>query len=187
MSVPGVSRVTDLMQGPVYGIYTDENTDDDRLLPCFAYDELFGTIINRFVVQAVAGYPLTVYGKGGQTRGYLNLKDTLQCLLLAAENPAESGEMKIYNQLTETLSVNEIADHVQRVGNQFDLDVKIKSIENPRKELEDHYYNPTHTGLLELGLKPNFLTDESLGEIVEKVIQYKDSIVQDRIFRGVKW
>jgi len=180
-------RVTDLMQGPVYGIYTDENTHDDRLLPFFAYDEIFGTIINRFVVQAVTGYPLTVYGKGGQIRGYLNIKDTLQCLLLAAENPAESGEMKIYNQLTETLSVNEIADHVQRVGNQFGLDVQIKSIENPRKELEDHYYNPTHTGLLALGLKPNYLTDESLGEIVQKVIQYKDSIVRDRIFRGVKW
>lgn len=180
-------RVTDLMQGPVYGIYTDENYHDDRLLPFFAYDEIFGTIVNRFVVQAVAGYPLTVYGKGGQIRGYLNIKDTLQCLLLAAENPADSGEMKIYNQLTETLSVNEIADHVQRVGNQFGLDVEIKSIENPRKELEEHYYNPTHTGLLDLGLEPNYMTDESLGEIVQKVIQYKDSIVQDRIFRGVKW
>ncbi len=180
-------RVTDLMQGPVYGIFTDENTHDDRLLPCFAYDEIFGTVINRFVVQAVAGYPLTVYGKGGQTRGYLNLKDTLQCLLLAAENPADSGEMKIYNQLTETFSVNEIADHVQRVGKQFGLDVQIKSIENPRKELEEHYYNPAHTGLLELGLKPNYLTDEALGEIIQKVIQYKDDIVQDRIFRGVKW
>ncbi|MCF6225325.1 MAG: NAD-dependent epimerase/dehydratase family protein [Xanthomonadales bacterium] len=180
-------RVTDLMQGPVYGIFTDENGHDDRLLPCFAYDEIFGTVINRFVVQAVAGYPLTVYGKGGQTRGYLNLKDTLQCLLLAAENPADSGEMKIYNQLTETFSVNEIADHVQRVGKQHGLDVEIKSIENPRKELEEHYYNPAHTGLLDLGLKPNYLTDEALGEIIQKVIQYKDSIVQGRIFRGVKW
>ncbi|MFC1776009.1 NAD-dependent epimerase/dehydratase family protein [Pseudomonadota bacterium] len=180
-------RVTDLMQGPVYGIYTDENTHDDRLLPCFAYDEIFGTVINRFVVQAVAGFPLTVYGKGGQIRGYLNVKDTLQCLLLAAENPAASGEMNIYNQLTETFSVNEIAGRVQRVGNQLGLDVEIKSIKNPRKELEEHYYNPTHTGLLDLGLEPNYLTDESLGEIVKKVIQYKDLIVQERIFRGVKW
>ena len=180
-------RVTDLMQGPVYGIYTDENAHDDRLLPCFAYDEIFGTLINRFVVQAVAGYPLTVYGKGGQTRGYLNIKDTLQCLLLAAENPAESGEMNIYNQLTETFSVNEIADLVQRVGNELGLGVKIKSIENPRKELEEHYYNPTHTGLLDIGLEPNYLTDEVLGEIIQKVIQYKDLIVEDRIFRGVKW
>ena len=180
-------RVTDLMQGPVYGIYTDENAHDDRLLPCFAYDEIFGTLINRFVVQAVAGYPLTVYGKGGQTRGYLNIKDTLQCLLLAAENPAESGQMNINNQLTETFSVNEIADLVQRVGNELGLGVKIKSIENPRKELEEHYYNPTHTGLLDIGLEPNYLTDEVLGEIIQKVIQYKDLIVEDRIFRGVKW
>lgn len=180
-------RVTDLMQGPVYGIFTDENEADDRLLPSFAYDEIFGTVVNRFVVQAVAGYPLTVYGQGGQTRGYLNLKDTLQCLLLAAENPADSGELKIYNQLTETFSVNALAAHVERIGNQMGLDVQIKSIDNPRKELEEHYYNPTHTGLLELGLEPHFLTDESLGQIMEKVVSYKDQIQTDRIFRGVKW
>ena len=180
-------RVTDLMQGPVYGIYTDENEDDDSLLPCFAYDEIFGTVINRFVVQAVAGYPLTVYGRGGQTRGYLNIRDTLQCMMLAARNPAARGELKIYNQLTETFSVNEIADRVQRAGKQLGLDVQITHIDNPRKEMEEHYYNPTHTGLLELGLKPNFLTDESLGEIIKKVIQYKHLIVKDRIFRGIKW
>ena len=180
-------RVTDLMQGPVYGIFTDENQADDRLLPSFSYDEIFGTVVNRFVVQAVAGYPLTVYGQGGQTRGYLNLKDTLQCLLLAAENPADAGELKIYNQLTETFSVNELAAHVERVGNEMGLSVQIKSIDNPRKELEEHYYNPTHTGLLELGLEPHFLTDESLGQIMEKVVSYKDQIQTDRIFRGVKW
>lgn len=180
-------RVTDLMQGPVYGIFTDENRGDDKLLPCFAYDEIFGTVLNRFVVQAVANYPLTVYGKGGQTRGYLNLKDTLQCLLLAAENPAEQGELKIYNQFTETFSVNELADRVQRVGGQCGLEVEIKSIENPRKELEEHYYNPAHTGLLELGLEPNYLNDDSLGEIIRKVMEYKDLIEANRIFRGVKW
>lgn len=180
-------RVTDLMQGPVYGIFTDENQGDDRLLPCFAYDEVFGTVVNRFVVQAVAGFPLTVYGKGGQTRGYLNLKDTLQCLYLAAENPAEQGELKVYNQLTETFTVNELAGKVQRVGNQLGLNVEVKSIENPRKELEEHYYNPKSTGLLELGLKPNFLTDEVLSEIMQKVLQYKDQIDRNRIFRGVKW
>lgn len=180
-------RVTDLMQGPVYGIFTDENQGDDRLLPCFAYDEVFGTVVNRFVVQAVAGFPLTVYGKGGQTRGYLNLKDTLQCLYLAAENPAEQGELKVYNQLTETFTVNELAGKVQRVGNQLGLNVEVKSIVNPRKELEEHYYNPKSTGLLELGLKPNFLTDEVLSEIMQKVLQYKDQIDRNRIFRGVKW
>ncbi|MBY6189176.1 NAD-dependent epimerase/dehydratase family protein [Microbulbifer agarilyticus] len=180
-------RVTDLMQGPVYGIFTDENQVDERLLPCFAYDEIFGTVLNRFVVQAVAGYPLTVYGKGGQTRGYLNIKDTLQCLLLAAENPADAGELKIYNQLTETFTVNELAEKVQVAGKSIGLDVEVKSIENPRKELEEHYYNPASTGLLELGLKPNFLTDDVLAEIMEKVINHKDAIDSNRIFRGVKW
>lgn len=180
-------RVTDLMQGPVYGIFTDENADDDRLLPCFAYDEVFGTVVNRFVVQAVAGFPLTIYGKGGQTRGYLNLKDTLQCLHLAATNPADKGELNIYNQLTETFTVNELAERVQRVGNQLGLNVEVKNIENPRKEMEEHYYNPKSTGLLELGLRPNFLTDEVLQEIMQKVFQYKDRIDRNRIFRGVKW
>lgn len=180
-------KVTDLMQGPVYGIFTDENITDERLLPCFAYDEIFGTVLNRFVVQAVAGYPLTVYGKGGQTRGYLNIKDTLQCLLLAAENPADEGELKIYNQLTETFSVNELAERVQKAGAKLGLDVQVNSIENPRKELEDHYYNPASTGLLELGLQPNYLTDEVLLEIMEKVLKHKASIDPDRVFRGIKW
>ena len=180
-------RVTDLMQGPVYGIFTDENKADDRLLPAFAYDEIFGTVVNRFIVQAVAGYPLTVYGQGGQTRGYLNLKDTLQCLLLAAENPASEGELKIYNQLTETFSVNQLASHVERVGNKMGLNVEIKSIANPRKEMEEHYYNPAHTGLVDLGLEPHFLTDDRLEEIIAKVVDFRAAISQGRIFRGVKW
>lgn len=180
-------RVTDLMQGPVYGIFTDENRADECLLPCFAYDEIFGTVLNRFIVQAVAGYPLTVYGKGGQTRGYLNLKDTLQCLLLAAENPAAAGELKIYNQFTETFSVNQLADHVKRVGDTIGLDVGIQKIDNPRKELEEHYYNPAHTGLLELGLQPNFLDDACLTELMNHVIKHRTAIDKNRIFRGVKW
>lgn len=180
-------RVTDLMQGPVYGIFTDENSADDRLLPCFAYDEIFGTVLNRFLVQAVAGYPLTVYGKGGQTRGYLNLKDTLQCILLAAENPAGKGELKIYNQFTETFSVNALAAHVQNVGNQLGLNVEIRNIENPRKEMEEHYYNPAHTGMLELGLQPHYLSDTALEAILKKVMESRDLIDPERIFRGVKW
>jgi UDP-sulfoquinovose synthase len=180
-------RVTDLMQGPVYGIYTDENIDDERLLPCFAYDEIFGTVLNRFMVQAVAGYPLTVYGKGGQTRGYLNIKDTLQCIYLAAQNPVDSGELRIFNQFTETFSVNQLADKVKTVGDQMGLNVEIKSIENPRKELEEHYYNPAHTGLLDLGLEPNYLTDDVLSQVMDKVARHKDDIEYHRIFRGVKW
>jgi UDP-sulfoquinovose synthase len=180
-------KVTDLMQGPVYGMHTDETAADGRLLPFFNYDELFGTVLNRFIVQAVAGYPLTVFGKGGQTRGYLNIKDTLQCVRLAMETPPAAGELRIFNQFVETFSVNDLAAKVQRAGADFDLKVEVRSIENPRKELEDHYYNPAHTGLLDLGLKPNHLTDAVLAEMIETVIQHKDRIATDNIFRGVKW
>ena len=130
-------RVTDLMQGPVYGIFTGESEVDESLLTLFSYDELFGTVLNRFIVQAVAGYPLTVYGKGGQTRGYLNIKDTLDCVRLSLENPASNGELRIFNQFTETFSVNELAGKVQSAGKQLGIDVEIKNIENPRKELEE--------------------------------------------------
>ena len=180
-------RVTDLMQGPVYGLHTDENDNEKRLYPFFNYDELFGTVLNRFIVQAVSGYPLTVYGKGGQTRGYLDIRDTLQCVRLSLENPSNQGELRIFNQFVETFSVNELAEKVQRVGNQFNLNVQIRSVENPRKEAEDHYYNPVNSGLLELGLKPHYLTDEVLSHMIETVIQYKDRINKETIFRGVKW
>lgn len=180
-------RVTDLMQGPVYGLVTEENYADERLFPFFNYDELFGTVINRFVVQAVGGYPLTVYGKGGQTRGYLNIKDTLHCIRLSLENPANIGELRIFNQFTETFSVNQLADKVQVVGKQLGLDVKISAIENPRKEKEEHYYNPKHTGLLELGLQPNYLTDEVLAEMMQYIMKHKKNIHHHKIFRGTKW
>jgi len=180
-------RVTDLMQGPVYGLFTDENKVDERLLPFYSYDELFGTVLNRFVVQAVGGYPLTVYGKGGQTRGYINIKDTLNCIRLSLEKPAKQGELRILNQFTETFSVNQLAEKVQIVGKQIGLDVKINPIENPRKEKEEHYYNPKHTGLLELGLKPNYLTDEVLAELIEYVMKHKEGIHHHMIFRGAMW
>ena len=180
-------RVTDLMQGPVYGLITKENEGDEQLYPFFNYDEIFGTVLNRFVVQAVAGFPLTVYGQGGQTRGYLNIVDTLQCVALSIENPPPAGELRIFNQFVETFSVNELAEKVQSVGNELGLDVQIRSIENPRKEAEEHYYNPAHTGLLELGLKPHYLTDEAIANMLETVIQYKSNINDKVIFRGIKW
>lgn len=180
-------RVTDLMQGPVYGLFTDENKADDRLLPFYCYDELFGTVLNRFVVQAVGGYPLTVYGKGGQTRGYLNIRDTLNCVKLSLDNPASQGELRIFNQFTETFSVNQLAEKIQSVGKQLGMDVKVNSIENPRKEKEEHYYNPKHTGLLELGLNTNYLTDEVLAELMQYVMKHKAGIHHHKIFRGTKW
>lgn len=180
-------RCTDLMQGPVYGLETYENEGDESLYPFFNYDELWGTVINRFMVQAVAGYPLTVYGKGGQTRGYLNIKDTLQCLRLSIENPADRGELRIFNQFVETFSVNELADKVKASGERLGLKVDVKSLPNPRKEMEEHYYNPAHTGLLDLGLKPHYLTEDAMDEMMKIIVRYKDRIQKDCIFRDVKW
>lgn len=178
---------TDLMQGPVYGLNTYESQANESLYPFFNYDELFGTVVNRFVVQAVAGYPLTVYGKGGQTRGYLNIKDTLNCVRLSLENPADPGELRIFNQITETFSVNELADKVKIVGDSLGLNVEIRSVENPRIEQEEHYYNPTHTGLIDLGLEPHYLTDDVLAEMIELVIKYRQNIGHHKIFRKVTW
>lgn len=180
-------RVTDLMQGPVYGLHTAESEADERLLPNFHYDDIFGTVVNRFLVQAVAGIPLTVYGKGGQTRGYLNLKDTLQCVTLAMENPVKAGELRILNQFTEQFTVNQLAEKVKRVGNAMGLNVRIKHIDNPRKELEEHYYNAKHHALLDLGLKPHYMTDDVLSHMLESVMRYKDNIDLKKIEPRVCW
>ena len=180
-------RVTDLMQGPVYGLSTDQSDLDPGLAPNFHYDDIFGTVVNRFLVQAVSGIPLTIYGSGKQTRGYLNLRDTLQCVSLAASNPANKGELKIFNQLTETFSVNQIADKISKVGNGMDLGVTIKSITNPRKETEEHYYNPVHSGLVELGLKPHYMTDSVIANMLEKIIENKERIDTSRIMPRVNW
>jgi UDP-sulfoquinovose synthase len=180
-------RVTDLMQGPVYGIFTAESAHDERLLPFFNYDEIFGTVLNRFVAQAVAGYPLSVYGKGGQTRGYLNIKDTLNCVRLSAQNPADPGELRIFNQFSETFTVQDLADRVKKTGDTLGLNVTIQHVENPRLEAEAHYYNPKHTGLLDLGLKPHYLSEQVLVEMMEFVGKHKSRIQSDQIRRTVKW
>ena len=180
-------KVTDLMQGPVYGLSTPECDLDKQLLPNFHYDDIFGTVVNRFLVQAVVGIPLTVYGKGGQIRGYLNLNDTLQCVYLALTQPAAEGELRIFNQLTETFTVNELADNVQAAGKKIGLDVAIKSIPNPRKEPEEHYYNPVYTGLIEMGLKPNLMTEAVLVNMLETVLEFKDRIDEAKIMPRVKW
>jgi len=168
-------RITDLMQGPVYGIETEESNIDDRLKTIFNYDEVFGTIVNRFIVQSIVGYPLTVYGKGGQTRGYLNIKDTLQCIEASVKTPADQGELRIYNQIMETFSANELADLTQKVGNKLGYDVKVDHIENPRKEAEEHYYNPTYQGLQDIGVNPHYLTEE----VMEKMFNMSDIKADD--------
>jgi UDP-sulfoquinovose synthase len=180
-------RVTDLMQGPVYGLLTAESRTDTRLLPNFHYDDIFGTVINRFLVQAIAGVPLTVYGKGGQTRGYLDLRDTLQCIALAADSPPTDGSLRIFNQFTETFTVTELAERVARVGKGLGYNVEVRSVPNPRLEKEEHYYNPAHTGLLELGLEPNYLTDDVVKELLETIAPYAASIDRSRLLPRVSW
>ena len=143
--------------------------------------------MNRFATQAVIGYPLTVYGKGGQTRGYLNINDTLQCIEKSVETPAEAGELRIFNQIMETFSVNEIAEIVKKAGDELGLNVEVKSIDNPRKEAESHYYNPTYQGLQDLGVKPHYLTHDVMLKLLSDLIQYKEKIRPDIIYRGVKW
>jgi len=180
-------RVTDLMQGPVYGLSTPEADLDERLTPNFHYDDLFGTVVNRFLVQAVAGVPLTVYGKGGQTRGYLNLLDTLQCVQLAVDKPANPGELRVLNQFTECFTVNELANQVQAAGKRVGLQVQIDHVQNPRKEAEEHYYNPAHSGLLELGLKPHHLDEAVLATMLERIMSYRENIDVAKIRPRVRW
>jgi len=180
-------KVTDLMQGPVYGLHTPELSGELSLLPHFHYDDIFGTAVNRFLVQAVAGIPLTIYGAGGQTRVYLNLVDTLQCVKLAADNPPGPRELRILNQFTETFSVRELVDYVVAAGALMGLQVQAESIPNPRKELEEHYYNPVHSGLLELGLEPHYISAEVLASMLEVIIAHKDRIATERIMPRVKW
>ena len=178
---------TDLMQGPVYGVSTDEADLDPRLMPHFHYDDIFGTVVNRFITQAVAGIPLTVYGRGGQVRGYIDIRDTLQCVELVALNPPQNKELRVYNQFTEIFSVLDLAERVKAVGDRLGLGVAIQPVPNPRKESEEHYYRPAHEGLLRLGLKPHYLTDDRLAEMIEYILRHRGSIDATKIMPRVSW
>jgi UDP-sulfoquinovose synthase len=180
-------RATDLNQGVVYGIRTDETDRDEKLCTRFDYDEVLGTALNRFCVQAVVGYPLTVYGKGGQTRGFLNIVDTIQCIRLAVENPSAPGEYRVFNQFTEQWAVNDLAARVERVGEAMGINVVVDSLVDPRIEAEEHYYNATHTGLLGLGLQPHLLTDEVVADLIETIQRYKDRILLGPIAPKTRW
>ncbi len=180
-------RATDLNQGVVYGIQTDETRLDDRLLTRFDYDDVFGTALNRFCLQAVIGHPLTVYGKGGQTRGYLNIVDTLRCIELAVTHPAEAGEFRVFNQFTESFSVLDLAELVQKAGAEVGLDVAIGAVDNPRVEQEEHYYNPAHTKLLDLGLRPHLLSAELVESMFSVIARFKDRVIPDHILPRDRW
>jgi UDP-sulfoquinovose synthase len=180
-------RSTDLNQGVVYGIETDETARDERLCTRFDYDEWFGTVLNRFCVQAVVGHPLTVYGKGGQTRGFLNIRDTLQCVELAVANPPEAGEYRVFNQFTEQFSVGELADLVHRSADEVGIEIEIDHIDNPRVEAEEHYYNPVHGKLLDLGLEPSYLGDELVRSMLKMIERHRDRVIDSAIDPRTRW
>ena len=180
-------RATDLNQGVVYGIHTEQTLLDDRLLTRFDYDEQFGTALNRFCLEAVIGHPLTVYGTGGQTRGFLNLRDTLACVELALLHPADPSEMRVFNQFTESFSIRDLAVEVQHAGKELGLEVEIGEIENPRSEAQEHYYNPTHTKLLDLGLVPTLLSEDLVTGTLRMLMKYKDRAVHDAIAPRTTW
>ncbi|MET0559507.1 MAG: NAD-dependent epimerase/dehydratase family protein [Solirubrobacterales bacterium] len=180
-------RATDLNQGVVYGVDTDETAADERLVTRFDYDEVFGTVLNRFCLQAVIGHPLTVYGSGGQTRGFLNIRDTLQCVELAVANPAEGGEFRVFNQFTEQFSVLELAGLVKQAGEHLGYAVELQHCENPRVEKEQHYYNAIHTKLLDLGLQPTLLGEELVESMIHKIERYKERAIEAAIDPRTRW
>jgi UDP-sulfoquinovose synthase len=180
-------RATDLNQGVVYGTVTDEVSQDEALINRFDYDEVFGTVLNRFCVQAAVGHPLTVYGKGGQTRGFLDIRDTVKCVELACLNPAAPGECRVYNQFTEQFSVLQLAQLVQTAGKKFGLNVQIEQMADPRVEAEQHYYNAKHSKLLDLGLQPHLLSDSLLDSLMNIAVRYKDRVDQSLFMPQVNW
>ena len=180
-------RATDLNQGVVYGVHTDQTLLDDRLLTRFDYDEQFGTALNRFCLQAVIGHPLTVYGTGGQTRGFLNIRDTIACVELTVLNPAERGEMRVFNQFTESFSVLQLAEEVQQAGKHLGLEVEIGEVENPRTEAQEHYYNPTHTRLIDLGLQPRLLSEDLVSDTLQTLSTYADRAAREAIRPRTMW
>ena len=180
-------RATDLNQGIVYGTVTPQTERDPRLLNRFDYEEVFGTALNRFCAQAAIGHPLTVYGKGGQTRGFLDIRDTVRCIELACENPAERGEFRVFNQFTEQFSVKQLAEMVADASAKLGIEVSIDSISNPRVEAEEHYYNAKHTGLMELGLEPHYLSDSLLDSLLNIALEYRDRIDPNVVLPSVTW
>ena len=176
-------RATDLNQGVVYGLDTEDTVLHPELSTRFDFDSIWGTALNRFCAQAAVGEPLTVYGKGGQTRGFLDLRDTMACITLALQNPAERGECRVFNQFTEQFSVQQLAELVAKVRQRHGLKTEISHLPNPRVEMEEHYYNAKHQHLLDLGLKPHYLADTLLESVIARVESLRDRV--DRVLLEV--
>ncbi len=180
-------RATDLNQGVVYGVLTEETGMDEVLINRLDYDGIFGTALNRFCIQAAIGHPLTVYGKGGQTRGFLDIRDTVRCVELAIATPAQPGEFRVFNQFTEQFSVGDLAAMVQKAGSSLGLKVDINHLENPRIEREEHYFNAKNTNLLNLGLQPHYLSDSLLDSLMNFAVKYKHRVDHKEILPKVTW
>jgi len=180
-------RATDLNQGVVYGVITEETGMDELLINRLDYDGVFGTALNRFCIQAAVGHPLTVYGKGGQTRGFLDIRDTVRCIELAILTPAQAGEFRVFNQFTELFSVADLAHKVQEAGQSMGIKVDVTHLENPRVEKEEHYFNAKNTKLLDLGLQPHYLSDSLLDSLLNFAIKYKQRVDHNHILPKVKW
>jgi UDP-sulfoquinovose synthase len=180
-------RATDLNQGVVYGTVTDDVVLDEALINRFDYDDVFGTVLNRFCVQAAARHPLTIYGKGGQTRGFLDIRDTVRCIEIACLNPANPGECRVFNQFTEQFSVLDLAQMVQAAAWKLGMRVNIEHIPGPRVESEEHYYNAKHSKLIDLGLQPHYLSDSLLDSLMNIAIRYQDRIDTSLFLPQVQW
>ncbi|MDY6807135.1 MAG: NAD-dependent dehydratase, partial [Cyanobacteriota bacterium] len=169
------------------GVLTEETGMDELLLNRLDYDGVFGTALNRFCIQAAIGHPLTVYGTGGQTRAFLDIRDTVRCLEIAIANPADPGKFRVFNQFTEQFSVGDLAMMVKQAGVSMGLDVEISNLDNPRVELEEHYFNAKNTNLLDLGLEPHYLSDSLLDSLLNFAIKYKDRVDKNQILPKVSW
>ena len=180
-------RATDLNQGVVYGVLTEETGMDELLINRLDYDGVFGTALNRFCIQAAIRHPLTVYGKGGQTRGFLDIRDTVRCVELAIAHPAKAGEFRVFNQFTEQFSVTDLALMVKKAGNALGMNVNIDHLDNPRVEREEHYYNAKNTNLLSLGLQPHYLSDSLLDSLLNFAIKYQQRVDKSQILPKVSW
>ena len=180
-------RATDLNQGIVYGVETEQTLQDARLATRFDYDQIYGTALNRFCVQTAAGYALSVYGEGQQTRGYINLLDTIRCIELALTTPPGEGEYRVFNQFTEQFSLIELAEMIVDQSKRFGLEAHISYLSNPRVEAEQHYYHASHTRLIELGLEPHLLNGTVLESLIELAIQRREHIDRNLILPTVNW
>ncbi|MGB7248354.1 MAG: NAD-dependent epimerase/dehydratase family protein [Phormidesmis sp.] len=180
-------RATDLNQGIVYGVLTEETGMDELLINRLDYDGVFGTALNRFCIQAAVGHPLTVYGKGSQTRALLDIRDTVRCVEIACENPAAAGEFRVFNQFTEMFSINDLAMLVKKAGTTLGLDVEVTNLDNPRVEAEEHYFNAKNTKLIDLGLQPHLLSDSLLDSVLNTAIKYKHRVNKKQILPTVSW